>query len=561
MTRVISRGAVVLVAAAVTLTASPASPIHAGTVQSGTLSAVQTVKVKLKTSWRVTKAKQLKVKDGGMKCKVTKLVRKKNKPAKAAVLRCTLPSGATAGTSLKLTIVVKGRKGAKVSKQVVVAGTNPGPGPGAGPGPGPGSKPTTSAGPIARVNSDANGNGGNAEAGSATWSPDGGKVAFYSKATNLVPGVNDGCAHVYLKTLGTGAIRVVDTASNGTLGNGCPSDPGINLGLGFSPQGDWLLFCSISTNFISGAPLQGPDVFGKNLNSGAVEWFGPGCAWPTWSPDGTKIAYATDYEGCPGLQNNGADDVVWIDRNSDLMECTDFIRASSDSAGNQQTWSGPMDSERPVWSPDSTRILFESQSPNLVPNDTNVNVDLFIKNINTNATTRVSTNSQGGQLSGYSERGAWSPDGGRIAFDSKANDVVSGDTNVHEDIFVKNLSNGAVTMVSTNAAGQPTLWQHRTPSWSPDGTSIAWDSAAVDLVPNDANTRRDIFTKNLNTGFVQLVSSNASGVQGDNASNVFSTAPRVWSPDGTRVVFMSSAENLAPGDGNAFNEDIFVKTP
>ncbi len=123
MTRVISRGAVVLVAAAVTLTASPASPIHAGTVQSGTLSAVQTVKVKLKTSWRVTKAKQLKVKDGGMKCKVTKLVRKKNKPAKAAVLRCTLPSGATAGTSLKLTIVVKGRKGAKVSKQVVVAGT------------------------------------------------------------------------------------------------------------------------------------------------------------------------------------------------------------------------------------------------------------------------------------------------------------------------------------------------------------------------------------------------------------------------------------------------------
>jgi Tol biopolymer transport system component len=253
--------------------------------------------------------------------------------------------------------------------------------------------------------------------------------------------------------------------------------------------------------------------------------------------------------------------VFWVDRNSTLQNCSDFHRVSTDSAGNQQTWNGPMDSERPMWSPDSTKILFESQSPFLVPNDTNVNTDLFIKNINTNATTRVSTNSQGGQLSGYSERGAWSPDGGRIAFDSKANDVVAGDTNVHEDIFVKNLSNGAVTMVSTNAAGQPTLWPHRRPSWSPDGNSIAWESEAVDLVPNDANTRRDIFTKNLTTGFVQLVSSNASGVQGDSASNVFSSAPRVWSPDGTRVVFMSSAQNLAPGDGNAFNEDIFVKTP
>lgn len=558
MARTFRRASALLLGAAMVLATAPVTS-QAAAPQGSTLAAVQTVTVKLKKSWRVKKAKQLKIKDGAMSCKVTKLKAKKKKPATAAVLRCTLPAGATAGTSLKLTIIVKGRKGAKVSKQVVVTATDPGPGPAPGVPPG---KPTTSAGPIMRVNADANGNGGNAEAGSATWSPDGTKVAFYSKATNLVPGVNDGCAHVYLKTLATGAIRVVDTASNGTLGNGCPSDPGINMGLGFSPQGDWLLFCSASTN-LGDDPSSGEDLFGKNLNTGAVEWFSFGCGWPTWSPDGTKIAFATNYEFNPacGFQNNGAWDVFWIDRNSTLQNCSDFHRVSSDSTGTQQTWNGPMDSERPMWAPDSTRILFESASPFLVPNDTNVNVDLFVKNISTNATTRVSTNSQGGQLSGYSERGAWSPDGSRIAFDSKANDVVDGDTNVHEDIFVKNLNTGLVTMVSTNAAGQPTLWPHRRPSWSPDGNSIAWESEAIDLVPNDANTRRDVFTKNLNTGFVQLVSSNVNGIQGDNSSNVFSSAPRVWSPDGTRIVFMSSAQNLAPGDGNAFNEDIFVKTP
>ncbi len=555
------RPTLVVVAAAALALVTPTAPANAQSPGSAHLSASQTVRVKLKKSWRVTKAKQLKVKDGSMTCNVTKLVRKKKKPARAAVLRCTLPSGAVAGTTFRLTISVKGKKGAKVSKRVVVLprSTPPGPGPGTPP---PGdSKPTTSAGPITRVNADANGNGGNQEAGSATWSPDGTKVAFYSRATNLVPGVSDGCPHVYLKTLATGAIRVVDTAADNTLGNGCPSGPGINSGLGFSPQGDWLLFCSSSSNIINGAPLHDEDVMGKNLNSGAVEWFGPGCGWPTWSPDGTKIAYATDYEGCPGLQNNGAYDVVWIDRNSDLMSCLDFHRASSDSAGNQQTWNGPMDSTRPMWSPDSTRILFESLSPFLVPNDTNVSTDLFVKSINTNAITRVSTNSQGGQLSGFSERGAWSPDGTRIAFDSKANDVVAGDTNVHEDIFVKNLGDGAVTMVSTNGAGQPTLWPHRNPSWSPDGNSIAWDSEAVDLVPNDANTRRDVFTKTLNTGFVQLVSSNANGIQGDSTSSAFGSAPRAWSPDGTRVLFTSNAQNLAPNDGNAFNEDVYVKTP
>ncbi|MBK6762459.1 MAG: PD40 domain-containing protein [Micrococcales bacterium] len=297
---------------------------------------------------------------------------------------------------------MKGRKGAKVSKRVVVSPTtDPGPGPGVPPG-----KPTTSAGPIMRVNSDANGHGGDAEAGSPTWSPDGTKIAFYSKAKNLVPGVNDGCAHVYLKTLATGAIRVVDNAANGTLSDGCPSTPGINMGLGFSPQGDWLLFCSEATNLLTD-PSSGDDLFGKNLNTGDVEWFGIGCGWPTWSPDGSKIAFATTEEFNPacGFQNNNAWDIFWVDRNSTLQNCSDFHRVSSDSSGNQQLNNGgPMGSERPVWSPDSTRILFESQSPYLVPNDTNVSTDLFIKNINTNTTTRVSTNSSGGQLSGFSER-------------------------------------------------------------------------------------------------------------------------------------------------------------
>ena len=88
-------------------------------------------------------------------------------------------------------------------------------------------------GAIQQVNTDANGNGGNTEAQSGAWSPDGTKVAFISAATNLVPGVTDGCEHVYLKTLSGGQIRVVDTNASNQLGNGCLSTPGVNDGLSF----------------------------------------------------------------------------------------------------------------------------------------------------------------------------------------------------------------------------------------------------------------------------------------------------------------------------------------
>ena len=190
-------------------------------------------------------------------------------------------------------------------------------------------------------------------------------------------------------------------------------------------------------------PDGGSDVFGKNLNTGDVEWFGPGCMRPTWSPDGTKIAYMTDYEFSEcgaGWPNNGNWDIVVIDRNSQLTDCSDFRRVSSNDAGQQPTWSGPMDSNYPTFSPDSSKIAFASASPYLVPNDTNVSRDVFVKDLGTWKTTRVSTSSSGTQASGQSQRPAWSPDGGRIAFESAANTLVTGDTNVSEDIFVKNLA-------------------------------------------------------------------------------------------------------------------------
>ena len=131
---------------------------------------------------------------------------------------------------------------------------------------------------------------------------------------------------------------------------------------------------------------------------------------------------------------------------------------------------------------------------------------------NANAIVRVSTEAAGGQGNGASFNPVFSPDGTKIAFSSDASNLVAGDTNNRGDIFVKDLASGAVTRVSTNAAGGQGEGgigsQH--PVFSPDGSKIAFDSFASNLVPGPDNFVNGIFVKDLVTGAITRTGSNSS---------------------------------------------------
>ena len=127
------------------------------------------------------------------------------------------------------------------------------------------------------------------------------------------------------------------------------------------------------------------------------------------------------------------------------------------------------------------------------------------------AITIVSTNTLGVQANDTSQNPVFSPDGTMVAFSSKADNLVAGDTNHDFDIFLKNLLTGEVTMVSTNVSGVGGNDRSLEPSFSPDGTKIAFSSWASNLVPGDSNGDRELFVKDLTNGQVTRVATDSGG--------------------------------------------------
>lgn len=411
------------------------------------------------------------------------------------------------------------------------------------------------------ISTDALGNEVNRGSGwdGAAWSPDGTRIAFSSNASNLVPGDTNDRTDIFVKTLATGAIQRISTDAAGVQtsgGFGGSSEPA------WSPDGTGIAFSSDASNLVASDTNNSDDVFVKTLASGAVQRVSTDGAGqqvsgdarsPVWSPDGTRIAFVSESSGLVASDtNNGSDLFVKTLANASVQ------RISTDSAGLQASGS----SFNPAWSPDGTRIAFLSGAANLVSGDTNGVTDVFTKNLTTSAVQRVSTASNGDQASSESyDRPAWSPDGSKIAFSSYANNLVPGDTNTGMDVFVKDLSGGGVQRVSTTSSGgQANNGGSRDPGsyharWSPDGTHVAFNSDADNLVPADTNNTSDVFLKNLATGAVKRASTTESGGQSDG----FSFLPE-WSPDGTRLLFTSEAVNLVSGKTVPFQEDVFTKS-
>lgn len=207
-------------------------------------------------------------------------------------------------------------------------------------------------------------------------------------------------------------------------------------------------------------------------------------------------------------------------------------------------------------------VVFQSDAPNLVPGDTNRTEDVFLHDLKSGATTRVSVDSAGRQANGWSGFAAISADGRYVAFSSDASNLVRGDTNRLADVFVRDLATGKTTRVSLSSRGRQARCNlagcaSGDPALSAHGRYVAFDSSATNLVPHDTNRLSDVFVRDRRTGRTTRVSVDSRGRQGGGDHTMNGSNAPVISATGRYVAFHSADSNLVRGDTNRVF-DMFV---
>jgi hypothetical protein len=410
-------------------------------------------------------------------------------------------------------------------------------------------------------------------------SDDGRYVAFPSPATNLGAGTGpadcapndpaaallagpDPCIHIYVRDRERGTTTLASISSSGELANASSGDPHISGG------GRYVVFFSWASNLSPGDGKFTSGIFVHDLVTGRTERIpvsgqsslgsdesnAVGGYLATISADGRYVAFQSPASDLVDGDTNGDWDVFVYDRMSGETE-----RVSVTSSGRQSD--PPRNFNRyqlaPSISADGRYVTFRSEAPNLVPGDNNGVVDDFVRDRLTRKTERISVSSAGEEGNGPSNSffpfpmNRISADGRRVVFASAATNLVPGDTNRVDDVFVRDRATNTTVRVSVSSSGN----QAEGPtsavlSISSDGRYVAFDSDANNLAPGDEDEVADIFLHDLFTETTTLITLSRVGEESGG------TAPSV-SRDGRFVAFSSRDSKLVVGDTND-STDIFV---
>lgn len=218
------------------------------------------------------------------------------------------------------------------------------------------------------------------------------------------------------------------------------------------------------------------------------------------------------------------------------------------------------------FSPNGRFVLFTSSASNLVNGvtDSNNAADVFLRDLQTNTTSIVSVNAANTAVGASALASfVFSPDSTRLMFRTQSTNMIAGlaDTNNASDWFVRDLLTGTTTCLTVNAAGtstgNSTSFTNQPPVFSPDSKFVAFVSIAGDLVAGVTDAGgRDVFLRDLDAGTTSLAS---IALDGTAAGNATEDAPQ-FSPDGRYIGFLSTASNMVAGvtEANAFT-DVFVR--
>jgi Tol biopolymer transport system component len=376
-------------------------------------------------------------------------------------------------------------------------------------------------------------------------------VAFSSWASNLVPGDANDQSDIFVADRVTGSTTLVSVASDGTQANGSSFTPSI------SGDGDVVSFRSDATNLVADDDEGHVDIFVHVLSIGRTirvsqrpngRGANEDSQDPSISADGRVVAFAS-------LASNLVTEPV----NATGLCCDIFMHRISTGANvlgdPMRNGEGASDSFLPVLSANGRYLAFGSWGCGIAKgveclDESNV----YELDMKTGAMTLVSRAYSGDVGFGCGANPAISADGSQIAFISDGANLVRHDTNSAYDVFLRDLSTGVTTRVSVTSKEAQTNGGLGRVTMSGDGRYVVFQSDAWNIVPGDENLVADIFVRDTLTGRTFRASVAADGSEADGYS-----ADAMISADGSVIAFASDADNLAPPDAN-LTTDIFART-
>lgn len=342
---------------------------------------------------------------------------------------------------------------------------------------------------IERISVASDGSQANGQSGSSSLSNDGTIVLFESNATNLVPNDFNQETDIFIYNRDDKSVELISIATDGSAANGSSS-----LGT-LSDNAQYLTFSSSASNLVPN-------------------------------------------------DNNNQRDIFIYDR---LNKTTNLVSVANDGTqSNELSFFSAVDNT-------GRYVVFESAADNLVPVDTNNINDIFLRDRVNQTITRINVAQDGTQADGSVHLNGMSDNGQYIVFSSTASNLVSGDTNDHNDIFVYDRIAQTTRQISVASDGTQANSDSFSGSISGDGRYVSYQSSASNLVPNDTNNQSDVFIYDLETSTTERVSLANDGTQSNGASRNASV-----SDDGNYVAFLSEADNLVFGDTNN-RANIFIR--
>jgi Tol biopolymer transport system component len=368
-----------------------------------------------------------------------------------------------------------------------------------------------------------------------TISADGNLIAFEG------PDSGSSWRQIFVEDMQTSARTLVSQTAAGDVANQASTIGAI------SADGSSVSFESEATNLATGASSGASEIYVKNLQTGALalaSQTGAGIVADNTSQggalsaDGATVAFASNADNL-GLGVAAGAWGVYVEN----VQTGALTLASQTSGGVVGDGASPSSS---AISANGDVASFISDATNL--GSTSGVEEVYVKTVSSGALAIASETSDGTLANDNSYSNSISADGSKVAFDSNATNLAPGATSGGDEVYVKNLATGALTLASAAADGAVADGDSFQPIISADGNYVIFSSDATNLSPAATDGGIQVYVKNLNTGAIGLLSQTAGGVAGDNASQTAAASGQAFSADDSQVVFQTSAQNL---DGEA----------